>query len=691
MVAAAGAVTLFVELALIRYIPGQVRVFGYFTNFVMLAAFLGLGLGMLAHRRWPGARLGRFAAVAVLAVVALAEGGARLNVLPEAEQFLFLEYSEDRTSIPLLPFLAGSWAMLAAIFVPLGYFVGETLTGDRPLFRYGLNVAGSLAGILFFAALSGPGAPVWLWMFVAGLAAALPVGWGGVVIAVMVSGISFFATRDAVWSPYQKVSTGPINALSGERVVMEWELPRLTADQRARLKQMPPEVGFTVRVNDDTYQTPLDLSAAAVARMPELAAHQQQHDWPFLVRRQARRPFEERDAANPPPEPAQDVLVLGAGTGNDVAAALRAGVARVDAVEIDPEILRLGRERHPEKPYDDPRVTVHLDDARRFLARTDRRYDIVVYGQLDSHVLLSHRSNLRLDSFVFTRESFELARKRLKPDGLLVVSHAVGTGWFIDRMRLTLGLVFGKPPLPGYDLLPHAQAVIYVTGEKVMPGPGRVAEDTLELEDDWPFVYLQARRIPRDYLIVMLVMGVLSFLAVRAVAGRTWSGLDARFFALGAGFVLLEARGVSVLSVLAGSTWIVSSAIFAGVLVMSLLATIVASRVRSLGPWFALLAVFLALDAAVPVGSLASLPFPGSVIAGALLLSLPLFAAGVLFARSLAEEADAGSAVASNLLGALLGGLVEYTAMATGFRYLLLPAGLFYLIVLLTTLRRRRA
>lgn len=47
-VVAAGAAALFVELALIRYVPGQVRVLGYFTNFVLLAAFLGFGVGIIA-------------------------------------------------------------------------------------------------------------------------------------------------------------------------------------------------------------------------------------------------------------------------------------------------------------------------------------------------------------------------------------------------------------------------------------------------------------------------------------------------------------------------------------------------------------------------------------------------------------------------------------------------------------------
>ncbi len=63
----------------------------------------------------------------------------------------------------------------------------------------------------------------------------------------------------------------------------------------------------------------------------------------------------------------EDVLILGAGSGTDVAAALRHGVKHVDAVEIDPAIIRLGRAHHPDHPYSDPRVTVINDDARHYL------------------------------------------------------------------------------------------------------------------------------------------------------------------------------------------------------------------------------------------------------------------------------------------------------------------------------------
>src|SRR5205814_2653677 len=94
-----------------------------------------------------------------------------------------------------------------------------------------------------------------------------------------------------------------------------------------------------------------------------------------------------------------DVLILGAGTGTDVAAALRHGAKHVDAVEIDPIILRLGAERHPDDPYSDPRVRAINDDARHYLATTDRKYDLIVFALIDSLTVQSSFSSVRLESY----------------------------------------------------------------------------------------------------------------------------------------------------------------------------------------------------------------------------------------------------------------------------------------------------
>jgi hypothetical protein len=123
-----------------------------------------------------------------------------------------------------------------------------------------------------------------------------------------------------------------------------------------------------------------------------------------------------------------EVLVVGAGTGNDVAAALRHGATHVDAVEIDPVILHLGREYHPECPYDSPRVTVHVDDGRPS-SRNQTRYDLIVFGYLDSHTMLTSFSSIRLDNYDYTLDFLLLETKAVTELALLF-----GSTWVVNAV-----------------------------------------------------------------------------------------------------------------------------------------------------------------------------------------------------------------------------------------------------------------
>jgi SAM-dependent methyltransferase len=683
---AAGAASLFVELALVRYMPSEIRVLGYFTNFVLFAAFLGLGTGMMLGGRSERARaLAAYAPLFLVVVVGAAAAGRELHVVPSGEEFLFLEYQRAGFEVALFAFLAVTFVVLAASLVPNGIHVGLALAGEQPMDRYAWNIVGSLAGIGLFVVLSFTGAPPWAWMGAAGALGCVPAfaSLPGVVrpsllvrslavtCALATAGIVAASQADAVWSPYQKVTVAPLHLHPELGVVQEWRLPRLTDEQRAGVTTVDESVGFVVRVNDDSYQHPIDLSDASIAARPALRRMRDQYDASFRIRRRI-----------------GDVLIVGAGTGNDVAAALRAGATRVDAVEIDPEILALGR-RHPERPYSDPRVHVHLDDARSYLANTDQRFDQIVFGLLDSHILLSHGVNVRIDSYVFTREAFETARARLAPRGVLVVSHAVGQPWFVQRMRATLTAAFGSPPFDVSGALANPLGIIYASGEPLPPGPA--AEAGVEpLEDDWPFVYAESRSIPTDYLLSILLVSLASIVFVRGAAGPGVRGFSLHFFALGAGFLLIETRGLAVLALLVGSTWLVTSAVFASVLVMALGSTLLvrelARRGRSIDVrWaFAALLALLALGYLVPVAAFSSLPLLPRAVAGGALLAAPLFASGIVYAQSIAREGAADRAAASNLLGALAGGLAEYLSMITGFRALVLLAVLFYLVALLT-------
>jgi SAM-dependent methyltransferase len=675
---AAGAASLLVELTILRYLPGQIRVLGYFTNFVLLAAFVGLGVGILGARRWAtvAERITWAAPLGLLALVGFAILGRGYRVGGSGAEVLFLEYQTRMTRIPLFPFLGLSYVLIAAAFVPIGVWVGRTLAGPDPLRRYALNVVGSLAGIGVFVAFSASGAPPWLWfafgggslLFALG-AAPWPVRAGSLALVLASVLGARSGTADAVWSPYQKITTAPLSVHPKLGLVQEWQLPRMTDAERATISTLPLESGFTVRVNDDSYQTAIDLRDAFIKEHPALAPMRLQYDLPYMAR------------------PPGRVLVLGAGTGNDVAAALRMGATQVDAVEIDGEILALGA-RHPERPYADPRVRAHLTDARTFLAQGSfQRYDTIVYGLLDSHVLLSSMSNVRLDSYVFTAESFALAKGRLAPGGILIVSHAVGTDWFVERMRATLTEAFGRPPTLVSETVRHPVGFVYASGDLVPEGKP-AAVGTVLLTDDWPFVYLRDRSIPREYLIAMALMAFASIAMVRIVTGAGFRGFDLHFFALGGGFLLIETRGLAVLALVAGSTWSVTSMVFAGVLTMALASTALGARLQRASPAgiaprtmtliYGLLGAALALQFAINISDLSELPLLARTVIGVVIVSLPMLASGIVFATSLARAGEADRALASNLVGAVAGGLIEYLSMVVGFRMLVLVALAFY-------------
>ena len=269
-----------------------------------------------------------------------------------------------------------------------------------------------------------------------------------------------------------------------------------------------------------------------------------------------------------------DVLIIGAGSGNDVAAALRAGAKHIDAVEIDPVIYNLGRRFHPDRPYDDPRVTVHLDDGRSFLKKTSKKYDLVIYALVDSLVLHSSYSSLRLESFLFTRQAFEDVRARLKPGGVFAMYNFYRQGWVVARLATLAQQVFDSPPL--VFSLPYAPTIetqsqqfnsftcilagdtrafqtafanrqffwlhdVPAIGEKTFSfganppgnderwrriGPARIVDNgathaaSLLPADDWPFLYLQQRVIPWLNLRGMLMIAVLSLAMLWVFAPR---------------------------------------------------------------------------------------------------------------------------------------------------------------------------
>ncbi len=392
------------------------------------------------------------------------------------------------------------------------------------------------------------------------------------------------------------------------------------------------------------------------------------------------------------------MLIVGAGTGTDVAIALRKGAKHVDAVEIDPALLQLGRDRNPDRPYQDPRVTAHVDDGRAFLERTDTKYDLILFALPDSLTLVSGASALRLESYLFTEQAMTAARDHLNTGGAFAMYNFYREGWLVDRLAGTLERAFGHAPC--VDVNPQfRQQAVMVSGLSASDQACastwvRTSAAPAPSSDDKPFLYVKDGSFTnlelywRTLFLILLVSAV----TVAGVllgrgrdagsAGRTLARM-ARYrdlFLLGAAFMLLETKSVTGFALLFGTTWVVNALVFAGVL-LAVLAAVEVTRRRTTPPlpvMYAILLGGLALSWLVPSSWLLSLPIGARAVAAITIAFLPIFAANVIFAKRFAETIDPTLAFAANLLGAMVGGCLEYLALLFGYHALLILAAVLY-------------
>jgi hypothetical protein len=192
--------------------------------------------------------------------------------------------------------------------------------------------------------------------------------------------------------------------------------------------------------------------------------------------------------------------------------------------------------------------------------------------------------------------------------------------------------------------------------------------------DAWPFIYLQGKSVPATVLWgsfgVLLVSALLCVLFFRGEVR-----FDRHLFFLGAGFLLVETRTIAQLGLELGSTWRVSAITIAAILVIVLGANAVVRRFGALPrvPLYLALGAALVANAAIPARAVLG---GGALAAWGMVafLLVPLFCAGLIFASSVSERESLGPALASNLFGSVLGGLLENSVMVVGIPGLSLVA-----------------
>ncbi len=131
-------------------------------------------------------------------------------------------------------------------------------------------------------------------------------------------------------------------------------------------------------------------------------------------------------------------LVLGAGGGADVLLALYHRARSVDAVELNPQMVALVRDRHAAfagRLYERADVTVHVGEARAFVETSGRRWDLIQVALLDSFTAAASGVMALGESPLYTVEALRAYRDRLRPGGILAI-----TRWLRVPPRDTLKL-----------------------------------------------------------------------------------------------------------------------------------------------------------------------------------------------------------------------------------------------------------
>ena len=635
---------LFAELALIRWLGGNVLYLSYFSNIVLLGSFLGIGLGFLwshrsDHELLPYTPL-------VFGLLILFVHNVPVNVRATGGDLIFFGGELKPSGPPREIALPIIFLTVAAILACIGNGIAITFKKLKNLEAYQFDLIGSIIGIAFFTVLSFLGAT--------------PVVWGVIVAAILIYTIRprqlrqialtlipllimvvtlGIESRDSnvIWTPYYKAETLDVAGLGAD------------------------DVGAGVLVN-------------GVPHWFQTA----KYDLPIYQTVYERRTDK---------TPANDLLVIGAGSGNDVAVGLHEGAAHIDAVEIDRRLFEVARDNHANRPYDDPRVDIHINDGRAYLEQSDKQWDLMILALPDSLTLVQGASSIRLESYLFTQEAANSYREHLTENGVFSMYNLYRESWLVDRYAATLEAAFGHAPcvskLDGEAL---AVITIGVSPEGVTCPADEVWARTSAtpdpVKDNRPFPYLRTPSIPSFYLVALALILLVSLLLVRLVGGPL-SGMRSHLdlFFMGVAFLLLETKNVVQFALLFGTTWLVNALVFGGVMLSVLLAVIISRRVviKKLLIPYVLLGVAIVVGWLIPQSSLLSLGLPLRLLTACVLAFAPIFLANVVFAQRFRDTSDSANAFAANLIGAMVGGVLEYSSLLIGYRNLLIVALLLYI------------
>ena len=625
--------SLFLEIECIRWFNSNVVMLSYFSNFVLLACFLGLGIGMLLVSKKTDFIV-LFPSFFLILCVIFWKVIIRLTVNSDISVY-FTAFGFAK-GVPL--YNASAWWFLPVIFIlatvmfiSLGQEVGRAFSGIKPLVAYIINICGAIFGVGLFTVISFFNSSPLVWFVIAFLCL-LPFLFKKrlfyfnvflLIIAIVFIGM---ISQEAIFSPYYRIDV----------------------------------ISRNVIVNGIPHQKMLDVEKEPVNA----------YEFPYKLMKNVK-----------------NVLVLGSGTGNDAAVALKNGAEKIDAVEIDPVIIEIGN-RHPNKPYQNKKVKVFNDDARAFLKKSDEKYDLIIFALIDSLTVFSQFSSVRLENFVFTKDAFEDVKKHLTGDGVVVIYNQFRKIWIVERLSKMLEETFGKKTIvynedkkehfavlfngPGIvkinfpqkaELFPEVKVPLFLTSNY------QIKSTT----DNWPFLYLKNPTIPIHYIMAIFMILFFAGLLVFASSDISYR-INNHFFFLGAGFMILETSAIIRMAILLGSTWIVNSVVIIAILVMAFFATYFTKvfSPQNNKKYYVFLFLIIIANIIIPLKTFLIFPQYIKIFLSAILLFLPVFFSGVIFATSFSKSENPPAALGSNLIGCMFGGCLEYISLKYGYGSLII-------------------
>lgn len=672
---------LFFELLLVRWLPTTIYYLGYYKNCILFATFLGYGVGCATHYKFDRV-LSYFGLPVALLVFGANLVENHIKIIPGQEgEFIWPQVKATGVEVPMLIILLVVFVVSALIMIPLGQLIGTYLRRFIPLVGYSINIGASLLGVMTFLLLGylqlGP--IVWFTIaflpilyFTRGYSQGIFCNLIG--LALVISIFLYYKSPQEYWSPYYKITLEEPHPLVNARLLS---------------------------TNNNGHQVLYDFSPERMA----LRGNSQAFIWKFVESH-----LREYESAYTILQP-ESVLIVGGGTGNEAATALRQGVEKIHVVEIDPVIIQLGKDYHPERPYHDPRVVIINDDARHYMATTQERYDLIIFGLLDSTSYLSSMSNIRLDNYVYTLESFQQARKLLAPNGLLQVIYYAAARFVKVRIFLMIQEAFEQQPL-AFEWKDYPSAnVIFFAGPAIahksnisLPGLAQMflLKDFSRpfikqfiSTDDWPFLNVLSRSIGKDYIIGLSMMIFISFFFIRFFV---WSGEYSiqthgpnswLFFLQGVGFMLLETNTITRMALIMGSTWIVISVAIILVLLAALVSNYIVQRFTF--PGIEIILVFLSatllLNYFVDIHFYLSMQGFLRILLATFQVYLPILGSSLLFGRLFQQSKKSNFDFGINILGAVFGGILEYSSLIIGIRAIYLLVLVIFLGIALIFVR----